>query len=77
MTAETDPIKLKCYRMLQPTPEQSVSASQVISDYLDPTPMVLNKELCRRIGTKSYVKCEYTLRSVLLRRAVPLTWFTI
>lgn len=74
MTAETDPIKLKCYRMLQPTPEQSVSASQVISDYLDPTPMVLNKELCRRIGTKSYVKCEYIspVRSFKARGALNL-----
>ena len=60
--------------MLKPTPEQSVSASNVISKYLDRTPLELNTELCSRIGAESYVKCEYMspVRSFKARGALNL-----
>ena len=46
--------------MLKPSQEQIQTAAKLISEYLDPTPLKLNKEIGDRIGANTHIKCEYS-----------------
>ena len=59
---------------LRPSPERSVAAMEEVRRWVPPTPLTLEEDLSRLLGTKVYVKHEYEspVRSFKIRGAVNL-----